>query len=107
MKAESGSICRCGHPYAAHAAGKTCNSPSWPTSASLPCACERFIEPRESAEGDAQKMAREVQRPQIVELRAALRRAIEVARFAVKHNYDTDRDAQNDLDELAALEKML
>jgi hypothetical protein len=56
---------------------------------------------------EAKKMAREVQRAQIVELRTALRRAIEVARFAIKYNYDDDRGVQDALDELAKLERIL
>ena len=56
---------------------------------------------------EAKKMAREVHRAQNVELRTALRRAIEVAGFAIKYNYDDDRAVQDALDELAKLERIL
>lgn len=56
---------------------------------------------------EAKKMAREVQRAQIVELRTRLRRAIELARDAVKYSYHQRDSAQENLDELAKLEKIL
>ena len=56
---------------------------------------------------EAKKMAREVQRAQIVELRTRLRRAVELARDAVKYSYHQRDSAQENLDELAELEKIL
>ena len=55
---------------------------------------------------EAKKMAREVLRAQVVELKARLRRAIELARDAVKYSYNDRDDAQEHLDELADLEKI-
>ncbi len=56
---------------------------------------------------EAVKMAREVQRAQIVDLRKRLRRAIALARDAVQYSYHQRDSAQENLDELAELEKIL
>lgn len=56
---------------------------------------------------EAKKMAREVQRAQIAELKTRLRRAIDLAREAVKYSYHDRDSAQDDLHELAELEKIL
>ena len=56
---------------------------------------------------EAKKMAREVQRAQIAELRERLRRAIALARDAVNYSYHQRDSAQETLDELAALERIL
>lgn len=56
---------------------------------------------------EAKKMAREVQRAQITELKACLRRAIDLARDAVKYSYHQRDCAQENLHELAKLEKNL
>jgi hypothetical protein len=56
---------------------------------------------------EAKKMAREVQRAQIVELKARLRRAIDIARDAVNYSFHQRDSAQDNLDELAKLEKIL
>ena len=56
---------------------------------------------------EAKKMAREVQRAQIAELKTRLRRAIDLARDAVKYSYNDRDNAQENLDELTKLEKIL
>lgn len=56
---------------------------------------------------EAKKMAREVQRAQIVELKTRLRRVIDLARDAVKYSYNDRDSAQENLDEIAKLEKIL
>jgi hypothetical protein len=56
---------------------------------------------------EAKKMAREVQRAQIAELRDRLRRAIALARDAVNYSFHQRDSAQDDLDELANLERIL
>lgn len=56
---------------------------------------------------EAKKMAREVQRAQIVELRARLRRAIAIARESVNYSYHQRDSAQENLDELGELERIL
>ena len=56
---------------------------------------------------EAKKMAREIQRAQIADLKIRLRRAIDLARDAVKYSYHHRDSAQENLDELAKLEKVL
>ena len=56
---------------------------------------------------EAKKMMKEVLRAQVVELKTRLRRAIDLARDAVKYSYRQRDSAQDDLDELAKLEKVL
>lgn len=56
---------------------------------------------------EAKKMAKEIQRAQIADLKARLRRAIDLARDAVKYSYHQRDSAQEHLDELAQLEKVL
>jgi hypothetical protein len=56
---------------------------------------------------EAKKMAREVQRAQIVELRTRLRRAIAIAREAVQYSFHQRDSAQENLDELNELERIL
>lgn len=56
---------------------------------------------------EAKKMAREVLRAQVAELRTRLRRAIELARDAVQYSYHQRDSAQENLDELAELAKIL
>lgn len=56
---------------------------------------------------EAKKMAREVLRAQVADLKTRLRRAIDLARDAVKYSYHERDSAQEDLDELAKLEGVL
>jgi len=56
---------------------------------------------------EAKKMMKEVLRAQIVELKARLRRAIDLARSAVEYSFHQRDSAQDDLDELATMEKIL
>lgn len=56
---------------------------------------------------EAKKMAREVLRAQVADLKTRLRRAIDLARDAVKYSYNERDSAQEDLYELAKLEGVL
>ena len=56
---------------------------------------------------EAKKMAREVLRAQVAELRIRLARAITLGRRAYTHSYHNIDDSQECLDELAKLEKIL
>ncbi len=56
---------------------------------------------------EAKKMAKEVMRAQVVDLKTRLRRAIAIARNAVEYSYHQRDSAQEHLDELAELEKVL
>lgn len=56
---------------------------------------------------EAKKMAREVMRAQVADLKTRLRRAIDLARDAVKYSYNDRDSARDDLDELAKLEGVL
>lgn len=56
---------------------------------------------------EAKKMAREVLRAQVAELKTRLARAVELARDAVRYSYPQRDSSQDHLDELAKLEKIL
>lgn len=67
----------------------------------------RYGESMTKSFDQAKKMAREVLRAQVVELRTALKRTIDLARDAIQYSYNDRDSAQDDLDEIARLEKML
>jgi hypothetical protein len=56
---------------------------------------------------EAKKMAGEFLRAQVIDLKTRLRRAIDLARDAVKYSYHQRDSAQDNLDELAKIEKVL
>lgn len=56
---------------------------------------------------EAKKMMKEVLRAQVTDLKTRLRRAVYLARAAVKYSFHDRDSAQDDLDELAKLEKVL
>lgn len=56
---------------------------------------------------EAKKMAREVLRAQVVDLKMRLRRAVDLARDAVNYSYHQRDAAQEHLDELGMLEEVL
>ena len=58
-------------------------------------------------EKQAKKTAQEVQCAQIIELKKRLARAIVIGRDAVNYSYPQRDSAQENLDELASLEKFL
>jgi hypothetical protein len=66
-----------------------------------------YGESRTKSFDEAKKMAREVLRAQVVELKTRLRRAVDLARDAVNYSYHQRDSAQENLDELTKLEGIL